>query len=160
MFPSVRSWAIVVLIFSALGILHAQTTLLAPLDLTHGKPIVMVTINGQGPFRFILDTGTGAEAVITSALAVQLNLPVSRQVRLSDPSGLGGQTVPVLLIQSLKVAGVEFKGVAALQHAMGDSDGYCQGLLGFLLFREYLLTVDYPRQRMTLHRGALKPDGE
>ena len=160
MFTSVRRWAIVLLIFSAWGILRAQTALLAPLDLTHNKPFVMVTINGKGPFRFILDTGTGAEAVITSALATQLDLPASGQVRLSDPSGQGGQTVPVLLIQSLKVAGVEFKGVAALQHAMSDSDGYCQGLLGFLLFRDYLLTVDYPRQRMTLHTGALKPDGE
>ena len=76
MFTSVRRWAIVLLIFSAWGILRAQTALLAPLDLTHNKPFVMVTINGKGPFRFILDTGTGAEAVITSALATQLDLPV------------------------------------------------------------------------------------
>jgi Aspartyl protease len=160
MFPSVRHCAAVFVIFSALGILRAQTTLLAPLDLTRGKPFVMVSINGKGPFRFILDTGTGAEAVITPALAAQLELPVAGQVRLSDPSGQGGQTVPIFLIQSLRVAGVEFMGVAALRHAMSDADGYCQGLLGFLLFRDYLLTVDYPRQRMTLHTGDLKPDGE
>ncbi len=155
-----RRCAVVLLIFSAGGFLRAQTAHLAPLDLRHDKPFVMVMINGKGPFRFMLDTGTGAEAVITSELAAQLELPVAGQVRLSDPSGQGGQTVPIFLIQSLRVAGVEFKGVAALRHAMSDADGYCQGLLGFLLFREYLLTVDYPRQRMTLHTGELKPDGE
>lgn len=160
MFACVRRCVVVLLILSAVGILRAQNTLLAPLDLTHGKPFVMVTINGKGPFRFILDTGTGAEALITSELAAQLELPVAGQVRLSDPSGQGGQIVPVLLIQSLKVAGVEFKGVAAARHSVSDADGYCQGLLGFLLFRNYLLTVDYPRQRMTLHTGALQPDGE
>jgi hypothetical protein len=150
----------VYLILFAGGILRAQTTFLAPLDLSHEKPFVQVMINGKGPFRFMLDTGTGAEAVITSELAAELELPVAGQVRLSDPSGLGGQTVPIFLIQSLRVAGVEFKGVGALRHAMSDADGYCQGLLGFLLFREYLLTVDYPRKRMTLHTGDLHADGE
>jgi len=146
--------------FSAWGILCAQTAQLAPLELRHDKPFVQVMINGKGPFRFMLDTGTGAEAVIAPELAAQLELPVAGQVRLSDPSGQGGQTVPIFLIQSLRVAGVEFKGVAALRHAMSDADGYCQGLLGFLLFREYLLTVDYPRKRMTLHTGDLHADGE
>ena len=28
----------------------------------YGKPYVMVTINGRGPFRFVIDTGTGADA--------------------------------------------------------------------------------------------------
>src|SRR3954452_19041131 len=151
---------VVFLILSTVGVLRAQTAHLAPLDLSHEKPFVQVMINGKGPFRFMLDTGTGAEAVITSQLAEQLELPIAGQVRLSDPSGQGGQTVPIFLIQSLRVAGVEFKGVGALRHAMSDADGYCQGLLGFLLFREYLLTVDYPRKRMTLHTGDLHADGE
>jgi hypothetical protein len=33
-------------------------------------------------------------------------------------------------------------------------------LLGFPLFRDYLLTLDYPNRRMTLARGSLTADGE
>ena len=31
------------------------------MEVTHGRPYVMVTINGRGPFRFIIDTGTGGD---------------------------------------------------------------------------------------------------
>lgn len=132
----------------------------ARLELTHGKPYVMVTVNGKGPFRFVIDTGTGAEAFVTGELADQLGLPAAGQVHLSDPSGQGRQKVPIVQIQSLQVAGVEFTGVRAIRHALNGTDGSCQGLLGFSLFRNYLLTLDYPRRRITLTSGALVPDGE
>jgi hypothetical protein len=132
----------------------------APLEVTHGKPFVMVMVNGRGPFRFVIDTGTGAEAFISPELADELALPSAGQVRLSDPTGQGGQRVPLVTIQSLQVAGVEFTGVKAVRHALSDRDGSCQGLLGFVLFRNYLLTLDYPRRLMTLASGALEEDGE
>jgi hypothetical protein len=131
-----------------------------PLDVTHGKPFVMVMVNGKGPFRFVVDTGTGGEAIITSELADQLSLPVTGQSWLSDPSGQGRRRVPTVLIQSLQVAGVEFTRIKALKHTLTTSDGSCQGLLGFTLFRNYLLTLDYPRRQMTLTSGELAPDGE
>ena len=31
----------------------------APMVERYGKPYVMVTVNGKGPFRFVIDTGTG-----------------------------------------------------------------------------------------------------
>jgi predicted aspartyl protease len=132
----------------------------ASIEITHGKPFVMVTVNGRGPFRFVVDTGTGGEAFVTPELAEQLGLPVTGQVRLSDPSGQGGQRVPQVLIQSLEVAGVEFTGVKAVEHALGNDDGACDGLLGFALFRNYLLTLDFPNRKMLLSDGALQPDGE
>lgn len=131
----------------------------APLDLTHGKPFVMVMVNGKGPFRFVIDTGTGAEAFVTGELADELALPVAGVVHLRDPSGQGGQSVPMVRIQSLQVAGVVFSGITAVRHALSSSDGNCDGLLGFPLFRDYLLTLDYPSRRMTLASGSLAPDG-
>jgi len=131
-----------------------------PIEFSHGKPFVMVMINGKGPFRFVVDTGTGGEAFVTSELADQLNLPSAGQTRLSDPSGQGSRRVEMVLLQSLEVAGVEFTAVRATKHALSEADGTCQGLLGFALFRDYLLTLDYPQHRMTLASGALEPDGE
>jgi predicted aspartyl protease len=145
---------------SATSLTAQNTALSAPLELTHGKPFVMVMVNGKGPFRFVVDTGTSAEAFVTAELADQLNLPVTGQVHLSDPSKQGGQRVPRVQIQSLEVAGVVFTDVKAARHNLSSADGNCDGLLGFELFRDYLLTLDYPNRRMTLTSGSLAPDGE
>lgn len=131
----------------------------AAFELTHDKPFVHVMVNGKGPYRFVIDTGTAGEAFISSALADELHLPVVGEVHLTDPSHLGGQQTPVVAITSLNVAGVEFKGVRAVRHALSQADGSCDGLLGFGLFREYLLTLDYPRKQLSLVEGEVAPDG-
>jgi hypothetical protein len=154
------SVSLALLSLSAAALSAQNATFTTPLELTHGKPFVMVMVNGRGPFRFVVDTGTGAEAFVTGELADELNLPVTGQVRLSDPSRQGGQRVSQVLIQSLEVAGVVFSGVKAARHPLSNADGNCDGLLGFELFRDYLLTLDYPNRRMTLGSGSLAADGE
>jgi predicted aspartyl protease len=131
----------------------------APLQLDHDKPIVEVMINGKGPFRFIIDTGTAGQAFVSPGLADELALPRAGQITLIDPSGQGGRKVPVVLLTSLQVAGVEFTGVRAAVHNLGNGAGACQGLLGFALFRDYLLTLDYPNRQLALTSGDLYPDG-
>jgi predicted aspartyl protease len=130
------------------------------MDVVHGRPYVMVEVNGQGPFRFLIDTGTGGQAIVTDELADLLHLPVIGHTRLTDTSGLGEQRSETVLIDSLHVAGAEFTGVNAIRHMLYGEDQSCQGLLGFTLFKDYLLTLDYPDQRMTLAAGALTADGE
>ncbi len=125
----------------------------------YGKPYVMVTINGRGPFRFIIDTGTGAEALVTPSLAEQLGLPTVGHATLNDPSGQGGKKVPILQMDSLELAGVRFENVRAVQSAFFAESGNCQGLLGFTLFRDFLLTLDFPNRKITLADGSLAPDG-
>jgi predicted aspartyl protease len=136
--------------------LAAQDTLrFTSMEVVHGKPYVMVIVNGRGPFRFVVDTGTGGQAMVTPELADQLGLPQVGQVRLTDPTGRGGQLAPVFQIDSLQVAGVEFTGIKAVRHVLSSENGSCMGLLGFTLFRDYLLTLDYPNRRLTLASGAL-----
>jgi predicted aspartyl protease len=130
------------------------------MEVVHGKPYVMVMVNGRGPFRFVVDTGTSGQAVISPELADRLDLPPAGRTRLTDPSGQGLKDVPVVLIQSLQVAGVEFTRVKAIRHSLTGEDGSCQGLLGFPLFRDYLLRLDYPNRRLTLSSGSLEADGE
>jgi predicted aspartyl protease len=130
------------------------------LDLIHDKPFVMVTVNGKGPFRFVIDTGTGGQAFVSSELAQELDLPSTGRIRVSDPSRQGGQKVPMVSIKSLNVAGIEFTNIKAAVHRLGNGDGSYQGLLGFVLFRDYLLTLDFPRRELRLTSGTLAPDGE
>jgi predicted aspartyl protease len=128
------------------------------MDVVHGKPYVMVMVNGKGPFRFVVDTGTGGQALITPALADQLQLPVLGQARLVDPSGQGGRHSQIFFIQSLSIGAVEFTEVKAIRHSLAGEDQTCMGLLGFTLFRDYLLTLDFPGRSMTLAQGALSSD--
>jgi hypothetical protein len=139
----------------ALAVVHS-----APMEVTHGKPYVMVTVNGKGPFRFIVDTGTGGDAIITPELAARLDLPLAGEVRLNDPTGRGGQTAPLRRIDNLRVAGLDFYAIKAIEHEIPTGDGAPQGLLGFTLFRELLLTLDYLNGRIVLSDGELEPDGE
>jgi predicted aspartyl protease len=130
------------------------------MDQRYGKPYVMVTINGRGPYRFILDTGTGGEVLITPELAAELALPATGKATLSDPSGEGSKKVPIVLIDTLELAGVQFSTVEAVEHTLNAEAGQADGLLGFALFRDYLLTLDFPNRRVRLSTGELTTDGE
>jgi predicted aspartyl protease len=129
------------------------------MDEMYGKPYVMVMVNGRGPFRFVIDTGTGADALVTPQLAEQLGLPTVGHTALSDPSGQGSKRVPTVLMDTLDVAGVSFQNVRAVESGFFAESGTCQGLLGFTLFRDYLLTLDFPNRKVTLGTGSLTADG-
>jgi predicted aspartyl protease len=131
-----------------------------PMEVVHGKPYVMVMVNGRGPYRFMVDTGTGGEAIVSLELAQELKLPIVDKTRLSDPSKEGQHTTDVVMIDSLDIAGVEFTEVMAARHRIYGEEDSCQGILGFPMFENYLLTLDFPDQRLTLSSGALVPDGE
>jgi hypothetical protein len=130
----------------------------APMIERYGKPYVMVTIDGRGPYRFVIDTGTGADAFVTPELADELKLPSAGEVVVNDPSGQSGQRVSLVLLPSIEIAGVRFLRVKAVRHAVTGEAGSCQGMLGFTLFRDYLLTLDFPRRLVTLASGVLTSD--
>jgi len=131
----------------------------APMIERYGKPYVMVTINGKGPFRFVIDTGTGGDALVTPELAQELGLPTVGHAMLSDPSGQGGKRAPIVLLDTLNIGELQFKAIRAVSHPFFAEAGTCEGLLGFTLFRDYLLTLDFPNRLVTLSTGALAPDG-
>jgi Aspartyl protease len=131
----------------------------AHLDIEFGKPFVNVMVNGKGPFRFIIDTGTGGDALVTPALASQLGLPVVGHAVLSDPSGVGGKRTPIVVMDTLEIAGITFTGVHALNDNFFIDNSTCDGVLGFKLFRDFLLTLDFPNRALILSEGRLLPDG-
>jgi len=147
-----------------LGMSHClsaqKSTHSAPMTERFGKPYVMVTINGKGPYRFVIDTGTGTDAFVSPELADELKLTTAAEVVVTDPSKQGGERVPVVLLESLELAGVKFYWVKAVRHVVTGEAGSCQGMLGFALFHDLLLTLDFPNRRVVLGDGALTPDGE
>ena len=70
-----------------------------------------VSINGNAPVHFGLDTGAAIDFLITPEKAQQLGLPITghRNIRTSDRQPLGsGDTVSIVKATTLKVAGRTF----------------------------------------------------
>src|SRR5262249_40067730 len=68
--------------------------------------------------------------------------------------------LPLVQLRTLSVAGVEFRGVSAAVYQPSQAEGPCDGILGFPLFKEWLLTLDYPGSRLSLSSGRLELSGD
>ncbi|HET7496780.1 MAG TPA: serine hydrolase, partial [Candidatus Eisenbacteria bacterium] len=74
---------------------------------------VEVTLNGQGPFRFAIDTGAAGCLRIDEAVARKLGLPVVGEARVGDPSGKNMKTAEIVAVDSLAAGGARFAGLTA-----------------------------------------------
>jgi len=152
------------LLFVYASAARAQDTTAAvmPLQMRGLMPVVEVTLNGQGPFFFMIDTGAGMQADIDVSVAQRLNLRADGRVLSGDPSGVNDREVATATIDSIKVGsnrGVEFRDVTAVVRAHRITKDYpdVDGILGFALFTDYLLTLDYPAMQVRLSQGGLSP---
>jgi len=128
-----------------------------PMTFQGPMPVVEVMINGKGPFHFTIDTGAQMQASVDSSIIGQLNLKPNGQVRGGDPSGRDPIVFDTVLLDSLSLGGVVFRDVTAIsrQPRTGPTFPGVDGILGFGLFTDYLLTLDYPGKQLKLARGEL-----
>lgn len=118
---------------------------------------VSVMLNGQGPFRFAIDTGAGGCARIDAAVASRLGLPVVGEAQVGDPSGKNLKSASIVSIDSLEIGGARFAGLTA---STGDLHGRLpgepvDGILGFGLFADCLVTLDFPALRLRLSNESV-----
>jgi hypothetical protein len=134
-----------------------RTVAVAPMQFRGLMPVIETKINGQGPFFFAIDTGGGMQADIDPSVATQLNLQPTGRVLIGDPSRQNDREMELTSIASLTFGGAEFRNVTALIRPQRITKDYPEvdGFLGFALFTEYLLTLDYPAMQVRLARGAL-----
>jgi hypothetical protein len=111
---------------------------------------VEVTINGQGPFAFGLDTGAALAFWINPELAQQLNLPVTSHARAQASSDADVRVVDVLRIDDLELAGHSFRHVVGLGFSKSGN-----GVLGIELFKDVSVTLDYPGDRLSVSDQSL-----
>ena len=144
-----------------------------PMELVGHLPSVEVMVNGKGPYRFGFDTGGAGTARIDSALAVELGLPVVGEVWGGDPSGRNLRRLDVVGLDSITIGGItgrsgdvpvgaglaRFIGLNASVRSPREPGSHdrLDGVLGFGLFRECLLTLDYPEERLRIEEGSLPP---
>lgn len=118
------------------------------------KPLAIVEgrINGQGPYKFAVDTGA-SNSVLSSLLAERLMLPHGIAVPVMGASGSSAGYMTS--VQSFDVAGRRF---ADFSFATGDffdrlTSGVgmaVDGVLGANAFQDGILTIDYPNRRLSI----------
>jgi hypothetical protein len=129
----------------------------APMHFRGLMPVIEVKLNGRGPFAFAIDTGGGLQADIDPAVAMQLKLEPHGTVLSGDPSLQNDRRLEIARIDSLTFGGAEFRNVTALIRPQRITKDYpaVDGILGFALFTDYLLTLDYPAMQVRLAKGSL-----
>jgi hypothetical protein len=171
--PRLLIAAITLLVCVATVAAQTTTVTVAPMQMRGWMPVVEVKLNGQGPFAFMIDTGAGMQADIDTSVAERLNLQPSGKAINGDPSGENDREVATVTLDSIMIGGVakgtrarrtgegvvEFRDVTAIVRPHKITKDYpdVDGILGFALFSDYLLTLDYPAMQVRLARGALPP---
>ena len=143
---------------------HGQTTPVPPqaapptsesLPLTQDmtqRLTLAVMVNGQGPFDFLVDTGSD-RTVISRELAARLGLPPGGRVRIHESAGV--DTVGTVLIDHLKVGARDIAHIQA--PALGEANLGAAGMLGVDALKDQHLVMDFKAMRLSTSPSRPEP---
>ena len=117
-----------------------------------GRVLVPVTINGKGPFRFIVDTGA-SHSTITPGLVQTLGLQTSEAATVVLDGITGSAQVAFVNIDRLQ-AGEMIIEATALPVVSADIMGGADGILGAAGFTTKSLMVDFQHNRVAISRSV------
>lgn len=116
-----------------------------------GRVVAPVMINGQGPFRLVVDTGASRSALAPSALE-RLGLQPEADAAVIVHGVTGSAQVPLVRIATLEFGALRQQDLQlpVLQSAVaGESDG----LLGIEGFKGKRLVIDFEHDRVEIVDG-------
>lgn len=138
------------------GLVHAHSSV--PLRVINGSILVApVLINGQGPFDFVVDTGTNT-TLLDPAFAGHLAMPPAGREILTTLTG--STVVTRYFLNALVIGTAEINHVEALTQdlaALRALDSRIQGVLGFNLLRNFSFRVDNASRRLDLYAAGESP---
>jgi predicted aspartyl protease len=115
-----------------------------------GRIWAPVMINGQGPFRLVLDTGASHSGV-TARVASALGIPVD----LSEPVMLRGVTgsaeVPTIRVESFTIGDLILR--PAVLPIVRDALGGADGILGIEGLEDKRILIDFRHDLITINRS-------
>lgn len=125
--------------------------------------IVEVQRDRSGPWRFLVDTGSSA-TLVSPEFAVRYGTSeAARQapsVRVRDAAGRATTLQPVT-IRKIELGEARFERVQCLIYDCSELSAHLgvriDGVLGFPLFRETILTLDYPQSRLIMTAAGAEP---
>jgi len=124
-----------------------------------GRIVAPVTINGQGPFRLIVDTGA-THSTISPALVGALGVIPETDSAAMLNGVTGAAIVPMVVLDRLEVGELKLKNarVAVLRPSVNAG---ADGILGMAALRHERLHVDFRLDRISISRSrrALQMEG-
>ncbi|MGH7630186.1 MAG: aspartyl protease family protein [Gemmatimonadales bacterium] len=111
-----------------------------------GRAAVDVMVNGRGPFRLLVETGSPV-TILTEPAARHLGLARSPH----DSTAMTG----MVRLDSIRIGAARLDGLNAL--VFDRLPGPADGLLGLNGFQDLLVTLDYPARTLRLASGSLSP---
>lgn len=121
-----------------------------------GRIWAPVLINGQGPFRLVLDTGASHSAVtaqVAEALGITLQYPGTITLR----GATGTVKVPAILVDSLEVG--ELLMQPRRLPIVPDALGGAEGILGTEGLGDKRITIEFRHDRITIMRSRNEKAG-
>lgn len=129
-----------------------------PLDLNTKRPVLLVAINGKGPFKFIFDTGS-SEHVIDQDLAQSLGF-MPDQPDTGNTSGYTGIFIPANINNiTIKIPETDISDNVKMNTAQLRKYYSVDGILSPSFFSKYLVTLDYQNAQLILSTGELIMQG-
>jgi predicted aspartyl protease len=121
---------------------------------TAGRAVALIRINGQGPFRFIIDTGAN-RSVLSQALATRLGLARSGEGVVHSIDGV--QPATLVNVESLSVGGLRLSS-GSTPVLDGPVLGGEHGLLGVDGMAGRMLHIDFTKHCVEIYESvAQKP---
>ncbi len=115
--------------------------------------VVPVTINGLGPYDFVLDTGTN-NTMLDQKLADELTLPHGKATTIIGANG--SRSLIAVYAESLSIAGAMVDGKELFLFASTIPQGLpskVRGVLGEDFLQHFDLLIDYPHKLIQLESG-------
>lgn len=136
-----------------------EGTVVVPMDSFGGRPVVSLSLDGKGPYRFVLDTGAGG-SVVSRTLTDALGLRGEGEVRVGSP---GGAANPGALVKfgTVGMGGATLRGVTMVATDLSrvfSRPDHPVGVLSALSFSGNLVTFDYPEKTIVITPGELPAD--
>jgi len=119
-------------------------------NIGHGLLVAPVYLNGQGPFQFVLDTGTNT-TLLTPALAVRLGLIAQGHDELQTLTGPA--RVSLYRLETVAVGSHLLRGLPALAQPLGalqSLDPHIDGILGLGFLAHFSFGLDYAHRTLLL----------
>ena len=132
-----------------------------PLDMEGGRPVVSLTVDGRGPYRFIIDSGAMATLVDTD-LPAELGLVAVGRALAGDPSGGPAREVEIFEAPEIRLANGRFTDIRLI--ALDDAElwerlGDVRGVLSTGFMAGNVVTFDFAAGEMRISPGSLE-DGD
>jgi predicted aspartyl protease len=119
-----------------------------------GRILAAVTVNGRGPYRFIVDTGANRSA-LSDHLVAELGLVPAESAEIYLHGVTGYAALPAVDVETLRVGDIEFK-PGLLPVLSRPVFGGADGILGVEGLQDARIAVDFVGDRVEIFPSTSK----